>query len=342
MPRFTEQVESAVEALSANPSQPVDENEFIDASRLVYDGIRDIRKAVLMIRVSCVFYQSFVLFFIQYVIYLSFCLYNKWICFHPELAYFIYLFLVLNYTRLPCYIFFPELDSAETIVWKYRSFHFRIFVLWQQQLHYMCMHQMLLLTVCVKLCVQPVIQLVCDVLVSCKIRLKWPHMPGLQQCLSIMAFCLSNTLTETDVCWVPNWLTTCWLQNLHQLFTESSLNGFTSVTILITLHCQMQFCKELFKVLLGTVSETVPNDIFSFLSCNVLAGCVMSSFIIFKTLVFWITITFLDSTFVLQLCCKSACIQRITLLKQTNSSEKETVIEYLHYNKKLIQDWGFN
>lgn len=55
MPRFTEQVESAVEALSANPTLPVDENEFIDASRLVYDGIRDIRKAVLMIRVSHVF-----------------------------------------------------------------------------------------------------------------------------------------------------------------------------------------------------------------------------------------------------------------------------------------------
>uniref|UniRef100_A0A668AWJ7 Catenin alpha-1 n=1 Tax=Myripristis murdjan TaxID=586833 RepID=A0A668AWJ7_9TELE len=50
MPRFTEQVEAAVEALSANPAQPVDENEFIDASRLVYDGVRDIRKAVLMIR----------------------------------------------------------------------------------------------------------------------------------------------------------------------------------------------------------------------------------------------------------------------------------------------------
>ncbi|XP_062875069.1 catenin alpha-1 [Trichomycterus rosablanca] len=49
MPRFTEQVEAAVEALSAN-SHPVDENEFIDASRLVYDGVRDIRKAVLMIR----------------------------------------------------------------------------------------------------------------------------------------------------------------------------------------------------------------------------------------------------------------------------------------------------
>uniref|UniRef100_A0A6Q2YXM9 Catenin alpha-1 n=1 Tax=Esox lucius TaxID=8010 RepID=A0A6Q2YXM9_ESOLU len=50
MPRFTEQVEAAVEALSADPSLPVDENEFIDASRLVYDGVRDIRKAVLMIR----------------------------------------------------------------------------------------------------------------------------------------------------------------------------------------------------------------------------------------------------------------------------------------------------
>lgn len=50
MPRFTEQIERAVEALSVDPSEPVDENEFIDASRLVYDGIRDIRKAVLMIR----------------------------------------------------------------------------------------------------------------------------------------------------------------------------------------------------------------------------------------------------------------------------------------------------
>ncbi|XP_063303595.1 catenin alpha-1 [Pelobates fuscus] len=50
MPRFTEQVEAAVEALSGESNLPVDENEFIDASRLVYDGIRDIRKAVLMIR----------------------------------------------------------------------------------------------------------------------------------------------------------------------------------------------------------------------------------------------------------------------------------------------------
>ncbi|XP_072256885.1 catenin alpha-1 [Pyxicephalus adspersus] len=50
MPRFTEQVEAAVEALSGDTNKPMDENEFIDASRLVYDGIRDIRKAVLMIR----------------------------------------------------------------------------------------------------------------------------------------------------------------------------------------------------------------------------------------------------------------------------------------------------
>lgn len=58
MPRFTEQVEAAVEALSSDPAQPMDENEFIDASRLVYDGIRDIRKAVLMIRVSATLLNS--------------------------------------------------------------------------------------------------------------------------------------------------------------------------------------------------------------------------------------------------------------------------------------------
>uniref|UniRef100_A0A669D3H0 Catenin alpha-2 n=1 Tax=Oreochromis niloticus TaxID=8128 RepID=A0A669D3H0_ORENI len=50
MPRFAEQVEVAIEALSMNPPQPFEENEFIDASRLVYDGVRDVRKAVLMIR----------------------------------------------------------------------------------------------------------------------------------------------------------------------------------------------------------------------------------------------------------------------------------------------------
>lgn len=58
MPRFAEQVEVAIEALSANIPQPFEENEFIDASRLVYDGVRDIRKAVLMIRVCEAFRES--------------------------------------------------------------------------------------------------------------------------------------------------------------------------------------------------------------------------------------------------------------------------------------------
>ena len=51
MPNFAEKVEMAVDALSQNPTGDIDENEFIDASRLVYDGVRDIRQAVLMNRV---------------------------------------------------------------------------------------------------------------------------------------------------------------------------------------------------------------------------------------------------------------------------------------------------
>ncbi|XP_077991933.1 catenin alpha-2-like [Glandiceps talaboti] len=50
MPHFAERVEIAVDALSSNPPQDTDENEFIDASRMVYDGVRDIRRAVLMNR----------------------------------------------------------------------------------------------------------------------------------------------------------------------------------------------------------------------------------------------------------------------------------------------------
>lgn len=50
MPNFAERVEVAVSALSSNPSKEIDENEFIDASRLVYDGVREIRRAVLMNR----------------------------------------------------------------------------------------------------------------------------------------------------------------------------------------------------------------------------------------------------------------------------------------------------
>ena len=52
MPNFAEKVEIAVDALNCNPPQDVDENEFIEASRLVYDGVRDIRQAVLLNGVS--------------------------------------------------------------------------------------------------------------------------------------------------------------------------------------------------------------------------------------------------------------------------------------------------
>ncbi|XP_054260506.1 catenin alpha isoform X2 [Macrosteles quadrilineatus] len=50
MPNFAQRVEVAVDAISSSPPKDVDENEFIDASRLVYDGVREIRRAVLMNR----------------------------------------------------------------------------------------------------------------------------------------------------------------------------------------------------------------------------------------------------------------------------------------------------
>nr|XP_022914685.1 catenin alpha isoform X3 [Onthophagus taurus] len=50
MPKFGQRVAVAVSALSSNPAKDVDENDFIDASRLVYDGVREIRRAVLMNR----------------------------------------------------------------------------------------------------------------------------------------------------------------------------------------------------------------------------------------------------------------------------------------------------
>ena len=62
MPNFAQRVEVAVTALSSNPNKDVDENEFIDASRLVYDGVREIRRAVLMIRVNSLFYRFLLLF----------------------------------------------------------------------------------------------------------------------------------------------------------------------------------------------------------------------------------------------------------------------------------------
>merc|ERR1719219_2524348 len=50
IPTFNNQVENAVNALISTPPGVVDENEFIDASRLVYDGVREIRRAVLLNR----------------------------------------------------------------------------------------------------------------------------------------------------------------------------------------------------------------------------------------------------------------------------------------------------
>ncbi|XP_065158761.1 catenin alpha-like [Atheta coriaria] len=50
MPKFGQRVSVAVSALASNPQKDVDENDFIDASRLVYDGVREIRRAVLMNR----------------------------------------------------------------------------------------------------------------------------------------------------------------------------------------------------------------------------------------------------------------------------------------------------
>ncbi|XP_054738495.1 catenin alpha [Anastrepha obliqua] len=52
MANFAQRVDTAVDALVNNCSRDVDENDFIDASRLVYDGVREIRRAVLMNRNS--------------------------------------------------------------------------------------------------------------------------------------------------------------------------------------------------------------------------------------------------------------------------------------------------
>lgn len=50
MTNFAERVAIAVEILKSSSKQQVDENEFIDASRLVYDGVREIRRTVLLNR----------------------------------------------------------------------------------------------------------------------------------------------------------------------------------------------------------------------------------------------------------------------------------------------------
>ena len=48
VPQFVSQVHLAIESLLNVPQVEIDENEFLDSSRLVYDGVRDIRRAVLV------------------------------------------------------------------------------------------------------------------------------------------------------------------------------------------------------------------------------------------------------------------------------------------------------
>ncbi|PIK38890.1 alpha catenin [Apostichopus japonicus] len=50
IPNFSGMVDVAIQALTMEPPRDPDDNEFIDASRMVYDGVREIRRTVLMIR----------------------------------------------------------------------------------------------------------------------------------------------------------------------------------------------------------------------------------------------------------------------------------------------------
>jgi catenin alpha len=52
IPEFNKKTEMVVQDLVKTPNKEIDENEFIDATRLVYDGVREVRRAVLLNRVS--------------------------------------------------------------------------------------------------------------------------------------------------------------------------------------------------------------------------------------------------------------------------------------------------
>jgi len=51
MPNYVQHVQAAVAAITAGKGDDVDYNDFVYAAQLVYDGTRDIRRAVLMNRV---------------------------------------------------------------------------------------------------------------------------------------------------------------------------------------------------------------------------------------------------------------------------------------------------
>ena len=53
---FVERVDQSLHALGPNPQFAVDENGFVHATSLVYDGVRNIRQAVLQNRVCLAFY----------------------------------------------------------------------------------------------------------------------------------------------------------------------------------------------------------------------------------------------------------------------------------------------
>lgn len=49
---FDKKTEATIKIMTDKPEEEIDENEFIDTTRLVYDGVREVRRAVLMNRVS--------------------------------------------------------------------------------------------------------------------------------------------------------------------------------------------------------------------------------------------------------------------------------------------------
>ena len=48
MPKFEARLETTVDALAKDPQEDPQENDFIDSSRLVYDGVREIRLITML------------------------------------------------------------------------------------------------------------------------------------------------------------------------------------------------------------------------------------------------------------------------------------------------------
>ena len=52
MPHFAEEIERVVDKLNHNPNAEGIDDQFVNASDLVYNGMKDIRRAVIMNKVS--------------------------------------------------------------------------------------------------------------------------------------------------------------------------------------------------------------------------------------------------------------------------------------------------